>query len=869
MVLQPGDHQRLEVVASVFEDSLLPRFRRAVRNARSFTYDRTCEPAYFTLRLDAETEPTAEEVAQQESNEELRQLLNNILPTLAYAYSTPGGEAACCAAPGTGAPANPYYRNPDVLQLYIRALEHSYHRGLTEQAWLPDAAGRASADALKAGFVRPAGDFSTLSLRFGGFIQSVFLMRDSLAAAQLLPKYRAVVRNLVVNNGAMYGAFFAVAREEAGIDHAKPMPLEEQYYLNADGVRLFVDYFWPYFLLIEDRDEQSRMGAILARVIERNIAPTPGVQGTIKPDGTGFHHATAYVGAYTPFALEAFAQLLYLAKGTTYYRPENVEAVKLALEAYRVMVQKYSVSPALRGRLIRGSGEGATTAISKAIAFLAHPDGPSDFEMQARFGEFFDDSFFWGEERRDSYYEGNRGVGIRGLGIFRLVADVKGLGVAPAEAPSGVWIKPYAAAAFFRRGDWLVTAKGFSQYFWDYEGPLNKRENSFGQNWAYGLLQVFSAGTPVSETGSGYDRSQGWDWYHVPGTTASHYPIERRTDRGVRRLRTEGGIVQRDTHRNYNTKTFVGGVSLGAHGFFVQDLEGLPFTAATDLRGRKSFFFVGDRVLALGTQIAGGTQEHETHTTIFQTRLETRDTLTWVNGMPVGALDGARRLPAGASATMVDSVGNSYFLASSTADLVLSRSLQQSMTETYEPTEAPYAQAYLNHGIKPQGDSYLYVLIPADPEGQKLEALAADPEAHYQVVDASRMHLVRFPQERITAYAFYDPVTTPDDFLVRRVSLPAAVITQEEGPGIRLAASVPDIGWDFDDQIIIRGLAYTSKHFARQQARRHTLRVYLRGRWRVGAASNTTRARHLGEGTIVQMHCSDGLSARILLSPYE
>ena len=91
------------------------------------------------------------------------------------------------------------------------------------------------------------------------------------------------------------------------------------------------------------------MAAILYHVIDTNIAIKPGVFGTIKPDGTGFHHGTAYVGAYSPFALEAFARLLYLLKGTTFYRTENVDALRLALDSYRVMVQKYVPSAALRG----------------------------------------------------------------------------------------------------------------------------------------------------------------------------------------------------------------------------------------------------------------------------------------------------------------------------------------------------------------------------------------------------------------------------------------------------------------------------------------------------------------------------------------
>ena len=115
------------------------------------------------------------------------------------------------------------------------------------------------------------------------------------------------------------------------------------------------------------------MTPVLREVIGANIAIKPGVQGTIKPDGTGYHHATAYVGAYSPFAFEAMAQLLYLLRGTEFYRSENVEALKWALQSYRVMVHRCTVSSAFRGRLIKGSGESPSVAVAKGDGIL----GPS------------------------------------------------------------------------------------------------------------------------------------------------------------------------------------------------------------------------------------------------------------------------------------------------------------------------------------------------------------------------------------------------------------------------------------------------------------------------------------------------------------
>lgn len=861
LLLKRSDYRVSRVAERVFADTLLAGFEDAVYDARTYPYDWRGVPAYYTAEAPLEDGTAATSPGAREANDRLLELLSSTLPMLAYAYRTPG--------PARGD--NPYFQNGDVARLYAYVLEYCYSRGLTELAWTPDHAGTDSRRAEQAGLVRSGGDFSDISLRLGSYIQSILLMREPLAEFGLLDKYRLVVRNLVVNNGTMYGAFFDYARGEAGIGYPQPLPEDRHYYLNADGVRLFTDYFIPYFLLIEDIGERRDMETVLRKVIAENVAIRPGVQGTIKPDGTGFHHGTAYVGAYAPYAFESFARLLYLLAGSDFYDSGNVDATRMALESFRTMVQKYTVSSALRGRLLGGGSDvdvdDAATAVIRAMALMAHSEGVGDPRMRARFNEYFDPDYFFASGRLASFHEGERSMPISGLGIYRLVDDVLAPETA-AETPSGVTIKPYAAAAFFRRGDWLVTAKGFSRYLWDYEGPIDKNQNGFGQNWSYGLLQVFSAGDPISETGSGHDLDNGWDWYHVPGTTASHYTIEPRAYADVVEARRRAGIRHNNPHRHYNSKTYVGGVTLGDHGFFVQDLEAVPFAAPTDLSARKSYFFVGDSVLALGTHIRGGTADDATHTTLFQTRVR--------NGTLHGSLDGEygdsdrnvdTRVAAGSQATLTDSAGNSYFLHYSTADLHFERGRQRSLTPAYEPTAGRYVQAYLDHGIKPEGDSYRYVVIPDDPGGVKAAALAEEPAAYFHVIDDDRMHLVHFPAWQITAYAFHESVETEPDVFVRSVNLPAAVITRQLDGELHFAASVPDLGWQSDDAELYRGLSYGSRQYATQSAATHRLQVVLRGRWELARAIPDVGIRVEAGQTLLEIPVSDGLSRILTLRP--
>ena len=365
LLFERSDFRASPTAAKVFADTLLNQFGKAVEDAQAYPYDFRGVPAYYNVERPEGSGTEAETAGEHEANDRLLRLISSTLPLLAYAYRTPG--------PRRGD--NPYYRNRDVARLYAFVLQYCYSRGLTESAWTPDHAGTRSRRAERRGLVRSSGDFSGVSLHLGGFIQSIFLMRESLGELGLLDRFRRVARNLTINNGTMYGAFFGHARDEAGIAYPQPLSEQRHYHLNADGMRLFVDYFIPYFLLIEDAQERRDMEEVLRNVIAANIAVRPGVQGTIKPDGTGFHHGAAYVGAYAPFTFESFARLLYLLAETDFHDSRNVETVKLALRSFRAMVQKYTVSSALRGRLIDGDGDDAAAAVTRAMALLAHPDG--------------------------------------------------------------------------------------------------------------------------------------------------------------------------------------------------------------------------------------------------------------------------------------------------------------------------------------------------------------------------------------------------------------------------------------------------------------------------------------------------------------
>lgn len=292
LLIDSKDYETLPILKEVYR-SLQPKFDQAIKNAKDFDYSNAGELAYFDFKLFADSDVSNKKREQFEDNQKLQRFISNTLPILAYAYLTPvpKGEK------------HNYFHNEEIKLLYLKALEYSYSRGLTEQAWLVDHGGTISQRLLKKGFQRQSGDYSGMSLHLGGYIQSVYLMRNTLKEKELLKKYRKVVRNLIINNGVMVGSFYdyadAYIREGLLEKYQESAP----FFLNADGIRLFVDYFTPYLLLIENNKEQNKMLEILDQVIKTNIAIKSGTQDTMKPDGVGYHHNNAYVGAYSPFEI--------------------------------------------------------------------------------------------------------------------------------------------------------------------------------------------------------------------------------------------------------------------------------------------------------------------------------------------------------------------------------------------------------------------------------------------------------------------------------------------------------------------------------------------------------------------------------------
>ncbi|WP_165367413.1 polysaccharide lyase family 8 super-sandwich domain-containing protein [Phytoactinopolyspora endophytica] len=199
------------------------------------------------------------------------------------------------------------------------------------------------------------------------------------------------------------------------------------------------------------------------------------------------------------------------------------------------------------------------------------------------------------------------------------------------------------------------------------------------------------------------------DPYRMPGTTIDSQPHGQSS--GGR-----GGFA------------FVGGSQVGGHraddGFYqhpayagwVQQLQGYE----SDMVAMLSWFFVGDGVVCLGTGISGGSADHHVETILENRAIKTDAMRHWyVNGAAVeeSEQDGWRAtvadvrtmtLPDTASYITLDGPRTVEFLretrSGAWADLSDGRSTEVHTNEVHT--------AWLDHGIRPDGAAYAYLMLP-------------------------------------------------------------------------------------------------------------------------------------------------------------
>jgi len=598
-------------------------------------------------------------------------------------------------------------------------------------------------------------------------------------------------------------------------------------------------------LMLPDTPGKAVWMECFSRWVDNGYKLTEGLGPCFKSDGTVFHHCKHYPAyAVDGFSGGAVNAVWWLSKTRFKVSPESHAILRRALLEMRFYCNLRSFPLALSGR--HPDGRGALVPWHYArLASAGSPDGSEevDREMAAAYLRL--------ANREDSFTRRFRALGIEAE-----------------HSPEGFRTYPYNASASHRRGDWLLTVAGHSRYLWSAE--IYNGCNHYGRYLTHGSLQLLSDGDPVGSFGSGF-RQEGWDWRHIPGTTALAIPMER-MKADIRNVDTFSGYEE----MLLSDETFCGGAShRGMQGAFGMKLhEHDKYNGS--LRARKSWFFFDDRVVCLGSDIENAA-EGGLHTTLFQNFIGDRPTATVIDGAAVSEFPFSTSVEGGC--TLRDRFGNAYFVRGGRTSV--RRERQHSLhEETDAPTENDFETAWIDHGDGKVSDGrYEYMIAVHADSARTAEYAARRP---YEVCSADRtLHAVRdLGSGTYAAVAFEAAADMPGSDLVAAVSAPCVLLSSRGAdgtatlsiadPDLRLYEGESDERFDADGKRIERSIY--SRDWTGNASSAATLTVRLNGSWRPAGESAACRVAGVertdrGTDTVLTFTCREGATIEVKLIP--
>ncbi|MDF7823687.1 chondroitinase family polysaccharide lyase [Pontiellaceae bacterium B12227] len=568
----------------------------------------------------------------------------------------------------------------------------------------------------------------------------------------------------------------------------------------------------------DDRDS-ARHARLLAQWLSRTYADGS-KHGGFRPDGTAWHHWGHYP-AYTGGAIDNAVKVANkLTQAGFPLEPQGHAALQQAVKTIMLYQQGDRYPRSLCGRHpLKGSHRGFIEA-DYTRTFVSLP--PLD-------------------------------AGLKQLHAYHTADGVV----------AGNWTLPYSALSLHRRVDYLAAVRGFGIYSW---GSEVYNFNRFGRYQSYGTLDILYRDDQALDY-------EGYDWNLNPGTTITYLPLEELESpipiwMVVGTSRFANGVHDADG-RN------------GAHGFDLDDTMlmnidpgyGEIFTREK-LTARKSTFFMDDMILCLGTGISGKHPSAPVYTVLTQRGITLGEDAVRLNG---SATDFPFEVRQTGSVALFDGRKTGYLVPGGALDVVVSKKEQHSrgdeMTFHKErqpeasPTEGKvnrrrlletrgnFLSAYIDHGVMPDDDRYLYLVFPSvnqDTFPAKAERVEAQPELFYNVISSKNaLHAVRDVRNATDTYVCYEAQDMIPHASLHSVSEPSLLILKDATDGYAISAALPDLH--------VPAFSREQLH-KRRSSQPQALEIVFGGEWNLKTADQNVTAHHRDGQTVITILAQHGSS---------
>ncbi|MEJ7736872.1 MAG: chondroitinase family polysaccharide lyase [Chitinophagaceae bacterium] len=610
---------------------------------------------------------------------------------------------------------------------------------------------------------------------------------------------------------------------------------ESKFHVNIDYLNTQSYYHLMLIFLVEKPEKQAALLRAYSRYISLTLAQQNEEWG-FKVDGTAWHHN----GHYPAYGLGAFESVPKVIKilSSTQFRigTEGHKNFKNAFLATRVYSQLYNWGFGNSGRhpLENGGIKGLKDQFLQ-MAYAGNPEGTSKIDKDVA-GAYIR---LWGKE--DTL---NSRIFTR-------------TNVIPKENLSGYYTFPYAATAIQRRGDWAAIIKGYSKYVWASEIYVN--ENRYGRYPANGTVQLLNSG---GEEGSGF-KQEGWDWNRYPGATIIYLPLKE--------LEAKMSLIMFRSN-----ETFAGATKLDGSGIFGMILnEGKGSNADGPetkigypgrLKGKKSVFSYGDKLICIGTDISSIDEKNPTQTNIFQTYLTDTKVPLYTSSETISKFpfETTLKQDAKSGSWLTDPYGNGYHILSNTP-VQIKKARQQSYHNKYsintgamgakgkgaKETEGDFATAWIDHGMAPKNASYQYVVYPfLDEETQKNFGNKTTKDKSFTIARADSIaHIVIDKETNTTGYVAFEAKRNLECGVLKQVSEPALVMVKQKNANtLTISAVQPDLNFPENENGKFKNYSAPVE-----------LKLTLKGKWKAIPQKFITKINHSGETTIITLQCVNGL----------
>jgi hyaluronate lyase len=484
-------------------------------------------------------------------------------------------------------------------------------------------------------------------------------------------------------------------------------------------------------------------------------------------DGGYIQHGTIpYNGHYSYVLLNDLSQLSLLLNGSSW--PIDDPQFSVILDSvdltYAPFMYDGLVMDVVRGRFLSRQGEtdhDAGHSITEAILRLV-PVGSRDQQKRWK-------ALCKGWIERETFTTIRASATPARMALVKSVLDdtkVHAIGQGPDHVQ-----QPSIERAVHRRPGWAWTV-GLSS------SRIARLEAINGENqrgWHTG-----EGATYLYNDDNGHYTDAYWptvDCTRLPGVTADTLPLAAGAGNGTLPPTTWSG----------------GAVLDGSWGAVGLDL--VPY--GSPLRARMSWFCLDDCVVALGAGITGSSG-HTVETTIENRNLHASGSnrLT-VNGRSTPTTAGWTGSFAASGWAHLEGVGGYVLPAGSTPGATL-RALREQRTGawadidngpstggTTTPYTSTYATLWLDHGIDPNGGSYVYLLLPGASAAET--ARRAERPDVAVLSNTPALQAIHSQRNSLTAATFFTAGALPSV----GVSGPAAVLFREHGGRLTLAVSDP------------------------------------------------------------------------------